>query len=122
MSVPHARQLRRSATDCERRMWRAFRMMKRHGFHFRRQVPIGPYVADFACHSARIVVELDGSQHAEPRALAHDRRRTEFLQSRGYRVLRFWNFEAMSNLDTIADYILDQCRPRLRPPPEPPPR
>src|SRR5689334_19259810 len=99
MSVQRARQLRRTATDSERRMWRALRVMKRHGFHFRRQAPIGRYVADFACHSAKIIVELDGSQHAEPKAMVHDRERTVFLESRGYRVLRFASVDTMSNSD-----------------------
>jgi len=122
MSVQRARQLRRTATDSERRMWRALRMLKHHGFHFRRQAPIGRYVADFACHSAKIIIELDGSQHAEPKAVVHDRERTVFLESRGYRVLRFSSFDAMSNCDGIADYILDQCKSRLLPSLEPLPR
>jgi very-short-patch-repair endonuclease len=122
MSVQRARHLRRSATEWERLMWRALRGAKRQGFHFRRQAPIGSYFADFACHSAKIVVELDGSQHAEPSAIAHDTERTAFLESRGYRVLRFSNIDAISNLDSVFEYIIEQCKMRLRPPPEPLPR
>jgi len=103
-------------------MWRALRVFKHQGVHFRRQAPIGKYIADFACHSAKIVVELDGSQHAETKTLAYDSERTAFLESRGYRVLRFWNVEAILNLENVAEHIFKQCSARLRPPPEPPPR
>ena len=122
MSVRRARQLRQAATDTERLMWRALRAFKRGGFHFRRQAPIGKYIADFACHGAKIIVELDGSQHAEASNRAHDSERTAFLESRGYRVLRVWNIEAISNLESVAEFIFAECSARLHPPPEPPSR
>lgn len=93
-------------------MWRALRTLKGPGFHFRRQAPIGRYIVDFACHSAKIVVELDGSHHAEQRIIAHDCEGTTFLESRGYRVLRFWNVAAISNLENVVEDIFEpvQCR------------
>lgn len=84
-----ARNLRKNATDAERKLWRHLRLAKREGVHFRRQAPIGPYVADFACHRAKIVVELDGSQHSKHENMTYDAARTAYLESRGYRVLRF---------------------------------
>ena len=86
MTVARARALRRSTTDAERRMWRVLRMFKRDGFHFRRQAPIGKYIADFACHSAKVIVELDGSQHGEAKAIEHDTDRTAFLGSCGLQI------------------------------------
>jgi very-short-patch-repair endonuclease len=76
-------------TDAEQKLWRHLRSLLGKEFHFRRQATIGPYFVDFACHKRRIVIEVDGSQHMA-RAGA-DAARTAFLESRGYRVLRFWN-------------------------------
>jgi very-short-patch-repair endonuclease len=100
-----ARQLRRNATETERRLWRDLKMLKNEGRHFRRQVPIGKYVADFACHSCGLVVELDGGQHAESTNLAADRTRTIEVNSNGYRVMRFWNADVQENIDGIMDMI-----------------
>ncbi len=105
MSRDRARQLRSKATDAERLLWRDLREFRRHGLHFRRQAPIGPYVADFACHSAKLIVELDGSQHNEPANRNHDSVRTAFLESRGYRVVRIWNVELFADPGSIANYI-----------------
>ncbi|MEI9888107.1 MAG: DUF559 domain-containing protein [Rhizomicrobium sp.] len=88
-----AKTLRANATDAERRLWAVLREARRAGLHFRRQVPIDTYIVDFACHRAKVVVELDGSQHAASDAVAYDEKRTAFLERRGYRVIRFWNHE-----------------------------
>jgi very-short-patch-repair endonuclease len=80
--------------------------LKPLGFHFRRQAPIGDYIADFVCHRATIVVEIDGSQHGEPENVLRDERRTAFLNSRGYRVLRFWNVEVMERKEEVVAAIL----------------
>ena len=69
--------------------------------HFRRQATIGPYYADFACHERRLVVEVDGSGHAESDRIAADAARTKFLEARGYRVLRFWNHEVLRDIDAV---------------------
>ena len=97
-TLARARAMRRDATEAESRLWYALRE-KLPGAKFRRQVPIGPYFADFASHRCRLVVEVDGSQHAE--AKERDGERTRFLQSQGYRVLRFWNNEVLEDLDGV---------------------
>jgi very-short-patch-repair endonuclease len=92
-----ARRLRREQTDFERRLWYALRDRRFLAYKFRRQQPIGPYVADFVCFQDKLVIELDGSQHAMPENLAGDRMRTEFLEGEGFRVLRFWNLGSRLN-------------------------
>jgi very-short-patch-repair endonuclease len=106
MADQRARQLRANTTDAERILWFSLRLLKPKGLHFRRQAPMGRYYVDFVCHSAKLVIELDGSQHAEPEQVSHDAARTEFLQSRGYRVLRFWNGEVMKNRNGVVEAIL----------------
>jgi very-short-patch-repair endonuclease len=104
-----ARTLRRSPTDAERKMWFLLRSLKPLGIHFRRQAPVGIYIADFAWHAGKIVVELDGSQHAETRK-AYDAKRTEWLQSQGYRVLRFWNNDVLKAPRSVGEAILTAAR------------
>jgi very-short-patch-repair endonuclease len=103
--LERARRLRRDMTDAERKLWHALKAHRFGGVGFRRQVPLGPYVVDFASHSARLIVEVDGGQHAEARAAAFDRTRTEWLIQRGYRVLRFWNNDVLSNLEGVLTEI-----------------
>jgi very-short-patch-repair endonuclease len=86
-----ARHLRRNQTDAERRIWRHLRGRRLMGLRFRRQHPIGPYFADFVCLELRLVVELDGGQHADPCGLERDRVRTAALEERGYEVIRLWD-------------------------------
>ncbi|MFC7051355.1 endonuclease domain-containing protein [Hansschlegelia quercus] len=93
-----ARVFRRDATDAERAMWRLLRNRRLASLKFRRQTPIGPYVADFACVSKRLIVEIDGGQHAESDA---DRRRDAYLAREGWIVLRFWNNEAFENPEGV---------------------
>jgi very-short-patch-repair endonuclease len=106
MADQRARALRQNLTDAERMLWSSLRLLRARGLHFRRQVPFGRYIADFACHSARIIIELDGSQHAEPRSARRDVERTKFLSGRGYRVLRFWNLEVVRNRNGVVETIL----------------
>jgi very-short-patch-repair endonuclease len=75
------------------------------GTHFRRQVPIGPYVADFACMAARLIVEIDGSQHGSEAGMRKDATRTRWLEQEGYRVLRFWNNEVTGNIKGVLEAI-----------------
>ena len=75
------------------------------GTHFRRQATIGPYFADFACHARRLIVEVDGSQHAEAANTLRDDQRTAYLRSRGYRVLRFWNNDVLKEIDSVMEAI-----------------
>ena len=97
-----ARRLRREQTDPERRFWYKVRNRRLGGYKFVRQEPIGPYFADCVCRDQKLVVERDGGQHAEN---ARDISRDAFLVSRGYRVLRFWNHEIMTNLDGVLETI-----------------
>lgn len=101
-AVERARRLRREATVFERKLWVALRERLPH-LRFRRQVPIGPCIADFASHRARVIIELDGEGHAFREGA--DAARTQFLESEGYRVLRFWNAEVVENLDGVIDTI-----------------
>ncbi|HEV7717876.1 MAG TPA: endonuclease domain-containing protein [Arsenicitalea sp.] len=98
-----ARTLRKDGTDPQNRLWYFLRNRSLGGFKFARQVPVGPYFADFACREASLIVELDGGQHAES---DRDRRRTAFLNSQGYSVLRFWNSEMFENRDGVLQSIL----------------
>jgi very-short-patch-repair endonuclease len=92
-----------------------------HG-HFRRQATIGPYFVDFACHEKRLVIEVDGSQHGEGRRAALDATRSEFLASRGYRVLRFWNHEVLKETRGVMEAIYDALTGASEPlPPTPNP-
>ena len=86
-------------------LWRYLRRLETKGTHFRRQVPIGPYVADFACLASRLVIELDGPQHGDEPAKIHDEARTRWLETEGYRVLRFWNNDLVVNLDGVLESI-----------------
>ncbi|MCL6708253.1 DUF559 domain-containing protein [Pseudomonas sp. R2.Fl] len=108
----NARRLRDTMTDAERRLWRHLWRIPVEGTHFRRQVPLGPYFADFACHQIGLVIELDGSQHASTNALRRDEERTRYLASLGYRVIRFWNHEVLEELDAVLDTIYAAAQER----------
>ena len=101
-----ARALRKRLTPQEVRVWIKLRELKSFGFHFRRQTPIGPYIVDFASFSDRVVIEIDGGQHAMPESIRSDEERDEFLLSRGFRVLRYWNSEVDQNLTGVVEDIL----------------
>jgi very-short-patch-repair endonuclease len=90
-------------TDAERALWARLRSKQIEGQRFRRQVPIGPYVADFACVSGQLIIEVDGSQHVAEHA--YDDRRSAYLESRGYRVLRFWDNAVLQELDSVLESI-----------------
>ena len=93
-----ARNLRRCSTEAEREMWNLLHDRSLSGYKFRRQQPLGSYIMDFFCWGSGLVVELDGGQHADCEA---DRERTAFLESRGYRVLRFWNHEFLEHPEVV---------------------
>jgi very-short-patch-repair endonuclease len=96
-----ARRLRRNCTDAERALWSRLRD-RTFGVKWRRQAPIGPYITDFASHQARIVVEVDGAQHAEQ---VSDLARDDWLTVQGYRVLRFWNDDVLLRIEDVLDAI-----------------
>lgn len=102
-ATARARQLRKGAPDAENRLWYVLRNRNLAGRKFVRQFAIDPYIADFACREAALVIELDGGQHADS---ASDARRTAHLNREGYTVLRFWNNEVMSNRDGVVLAIL----------------
>lgn len=97
-----ARRLRRSMTDAEHRLWFHLRNRALMGCKFRRQHPVGPYVADFACIERGLIVEVDDGQHSNSHA---DEGRTGYLRSRGYRVLRFWNNDVLMRTDAVLEQI-----------------
>jgi len=101
-TLGRAQRLRRELTPAERNLWSVLRNRQIAGAKFRRQQAIGPYVADFVCLEHRLIIEADGGQHAESKS---DGRRTAFLETKGYRVLRFWNNDILSNLDGVAQVI-----------------
>ncbi len=98
-----ARELRRDSTEAERALWALLRAHRLDGHKFRRQVPIGPYIVDFLCHERRLIIEVDGGQHADD--TAYDTRRTAYLAARGYRVLRLWNTDLLEDPEAAADHI-----------------
>ncbi|MEX0803671.1 MAG: endonuclease domain-containing protein [Candidatus Binatia bacterium] len=109
-SKPHlirqrARQLRRNQTDAEQALWARLRDRQLCGAKFRRQHPIGPFVADFCCPQRKVVVELDGGQHAEE--ITADQKRSRFLEAQGFRVLRFWNHDVLRNTEAVLERIAE---------------
>ncbi|MGE0876669.1 MAG: endonuclease domain-containing protein [Burkholderiales bacterium] len=117
-STPIARVLRRQATDAERRLWRELRGSRFMNMKFRRQHPIGRYVADFACVEAKLVVEVDGSQHLD-REASQDAERTRVLNARGYRVLRFWNNDVLKHTEAVLERIAEAIAAPHTPGPSP---
>jgi adenine-specific DNA-methyltransferase len=113
----NARRLRREQTDAERKLWSRLRDRRLGGAKFRRQHPIGPYIADFCCPEARLVIELDGGQHGVHRD--DDRRRTAFLTQQGYRVLRFWNNQVLQEPEAVLSRLAEALRPSTDPHPRP---
>jgi primosomal protein N' (replication factor Y) len=96
--------MRREPTEAEKRLWSLLRGNRLGGWSFRRQHPVPPYIVDFACVDAKLIVEADGGQHAESE---RDHRRDAFLEGRGWRVLRFWNNEVLNNTEGVAVVILE---------------
>ena len=119
MSLDRAKQLRKDMTDAERFAWQRMRYRQIGGHKFRRQVPLGPFVADFVCLECRLIVELDGGQHAE--RIKADGDRTRWLQGQGFKVLRFWNNDVLRDWDAVAEVIWENVR-SLTPHPNPPPQ
>ena len=88
-------------TDQERKFWQIIKNRQFYGFRFLRQYVIGNYIADFICREKKIIIELDGGQHNEQKNIMYDNQRTEYLISKGYKVIRFWNNEIDNNLDGV---------------------
>ena len=105
MATGNARALRSNLTDAEQCLWQRLRRRQIAGVKFRRQQRIGHFIVDFVCFVRRLIVEVDGGQHAEQ--LQYDEQRTRWLEGLGFRVLRFWNNDVLANTDAVAQVILD---------------
>jgi len=115
LKVTRARNLRREQTDAERKLWWELRARRLDGFKFKRQVPLGRYIADFMCFECKLIVELDGSQHLEQ--VEYDEARTRWLERQGYRVVRHWNVDVLLNTERVMEEIwsiAEQRRPGRR--------
>jgi very-short-patch-repair endonuclease len=115
-NVDRARKLRQTMTDTEQKLWYYLRNRQLEGHKFRRQQEIDQYIVDFVCNDAMLIIELDGGQHAEQQE--YDERRTRYLEAKGYRVLRFWNNEALTKIESVLEVILEAV---ASPPPHPDP-
>ena len=116
MRKPHrnASALRKKMPPTEQRLWYFIRRKQLGGFRFRRQHTIGPYVADFACVEAMLVIELDGEQHARGKARERDAKRDQFMDQEGWIVMRFWNHEILNHIDSVQAAILDRAENSVR--------
>ncbi len=99
--VPLSRALRKEQTDAEKLLWSRLRNKQLYRIKFRRQQPIGSYIVDFVSFEKMIIIEIDGGQHNELSNKAKDKQRTNYLEGRGYKVIRFWNNDVLQNLDGV---------------------
>jgi very-short-patch-repair endonuclease len=102
-----ARKLRQNQTPQEQKMWNLLRGKQFQGIKFVRQYPIENYIADFACRSKKLIIEIDGGQHNEDKNIIYDDKRTKFLESLGYKIIRFWNNEIDDNLEGVYERLLE---------------
>ena len=107
-SRSRARQLRKNPTDAERLLWQKLRFWQVDGRKLRRQQPLGGYIVDFVCLERRLIVELDGGQHADRNA--YDKKRDDWLRNQGFVILRFWNHDVLNNIDGVVEQILDTLK------------
>ncbi len=103
--LQRARELRKNSTDVERLLWKHLRAKRLAPSKFKRQEPIGNYIVDFVCYESRLIIELDGGQHADQHE--YDDKRTAWLESQGFVMLRFWNNDVTENLESVVQRILD---------------
>ena len=102
----NAKSMRRVMTDAELKLWNELRAHRLMEMSFRRQVPIGPYIVDFACSAHRLIVEVDGSQHADAEHLQYDEARSVYLKASGCTILRFWNDDVIRDIDNVCQHIV----------------
>ena len=105
MGTDRAKHLRKNATNAERLLWHHLRRYQINGHKFRRQQPMGRYIVDFVCFEKKVIIELDGGHHSQQ--VEYDTTRTEWLESQGFRVLRFWNNQIMKETDAVKSVILE---------------
>jgi very-short-patch-repair endonuclease len=104
--LDQARRLRRTLTPAEARLWSGLRGRRLQNYRFVRQYPVGPFTVDFLCRDARLIVEVDGATHSQDDEIAYDERRTDYLKTQGYRVLRILNDDIYRRFDDVMDMIL----------------
>ena len=103
--IENSRQLRKNMTSQERKLWCIIRNRQFYGYRFRRQFPLGQYIVDFICREKKIIIEIDGGQHNEIKNIQYDNKRTEYLISEGYKVMRFWNNDIDKNISGVYEKL-----------------
>ncbi len=103
---PNARRMRKTMTDAELKLWNELRAHRLMGLGFRRQLPIGNYIVDFACPEHKLIIEVDGSGHGDDNQAKLDEARTRFLELQGWQVIRFWNDDVLKDIDGTCSHIL----------------
>ncbi len=111
--LANSRHLRKNMTKEENKLW--YQFLRKYPLQFKRQYPMGSYIVDFYCYKARLIVELDGSQHCEPEKQKYDQRRTEYLESQGFQVLRFSNLDVVRQFSAVCCQIDSIARARANP-------
>ena len=106
MTRIRAQALRKNPTDAEKKLWAYLRLRQLGGYKFRRQHPIGPYIVDFLCIERKLIIEVDGGQHDDNKL--YDSKRDKWLENKGFRVLRFWNNEVLTYIETVLAVIADE--------------
>lgn len=119
MKVKHrtrqrSRNFRAAMADAEAILWSRLQRKQLHGYRFQRQHPIGEFITDFACREAMLIIELDGATHSTADERAYDERRTAFIESKGWTVIRFWNADVFDNLNGVLNSILMRLPPPSR--------
>lgn len=105
-NIDNAKHMRSNMTDAEQKIWYHIRAKRLNGYKFKRQVLIGNFIADFVCEEKLLIIEIDGGQHNEESNIEEDKRRTQFFENNGYKVLRFWNNEVLNNTESVLCEIL----------------
>ena len=115
-NLPLAKQLRKNTTKQESKLWSIIRAGKFQGLKFKRQVPIGNYIVDFVCREKKLIIEIDGGQHNIPLDIKYDKIRTEYFNSLGYKVIRFWNNDIDDNIESVYEALLKEVSTHPNPP------
>jgi very-short-patch-repair endonuclease len=110
----HARTMRKYMTGAERKLWLALKSRGLSGYRFNRQVEIGRYIVDFQCRAKKLIIEVDGITHSDAHDVLADKQRTEYLEAKGFRVLRVWNIDIYNNLNGVLDNLLQVLESRSR--------
>ncbi len=114
-----AQQLRQNQTEAEIQLWRQLRNRNLAGYKFRRQYTIEPYIVDFLCFSHSLIIELDGGHHNEEQQIIYDKKRSDYLESKGFVILRFWNNQVLGEMEAVLDEILISLEASPSPQPSP---